>query len=100
MPYTGMHPISPIDYAMEHLIDCADYDASNSASRLIQLLDHPFYEIVVVFKCALTGIGGFAFTEAAVVPKTSPMLLFLAGGIETLAEEKWWIAREDRLTGY
>jgi hypothetical protein len=95
-----MHPIGPIDDTVEHLINCADNNSGDPASRLIQLLDHPHYEIVVVFKCALTGINGFAFTEATVIPKPRPMLFFLSGRIETLTDEKRRIASEDRLAGY
>ena len=100
MPDPGMHPISAIDDAVQHLIDRADHDACDSASRLIDLFDYPLDERIVVFKRTLTGIDGIAFANAAIVPEPHPVLLFLARRIEALAEKEWRITREDRLTGY
>ena len=95
-----MHPISAIDDAMQHLIDRADHNSGDSASRLINLFDYPFDERIVVFKRALTGIDSIAFADAAIVPKPRPVLLFLARRIEALAKKEWRITREYRLTGY
>jgi hypothetical protein len=87
----GVHPISSIDDAVEHLIDGADHDAGDSASRLIDLFNYPLNERIVVFKGALTGIDGVAFADAAIVPEPRPMLLFLARRIEALAKKEWRI---------
>src|SRR5271155_5821227 len=100
MPNRGVHPIGAIDDAVQHLIDGADHNPSDTASGLINLFDHPFDERVVVFKRTLTGIDGSAFADAVIVPKPRPVLLFLARRIDALAEEEWWITSEDRLPRY
>ena len=100
MSDAGVHPISAVDDAMQHLINRADDNARDSASRLIDLFNYPFDERIVVFKRALTGIDGVAFADAAIVPEPRPVLLFLARRIEALAEKEWRITSEDRLTGY
>ena len=100
MPDPGVHPIGSIDDAMQHLIDGADHDAGDSASRLIDLFNYPFDERIVVFKRALTGIDGLAFANAAIIPEPRPVLLFLARRVEALAKKEWRIPSEDRLTGY
>ena len=63
MSDAGMHPISAIDDAMQHLIDRADHNAGDAASRLIDLFNYPFDKPIVVFKRTLTGIDSVAFAE-------------------------------------
>jgi len=55
MPDTGMHPISAVDNAMQHLIDRTDDNPGDAASGLIDFFNYLFHERTIVLKSALTG---------------------------------------------
>ena len=93
-----MHSISSSDDTVQHLIDRANHDACDPASRLIDLLFDPRDKDVVDFQGALAGIDGATFSETPIFPKTCPVLFFFARGVQALPKEERRLARENRLT--